>query len=60
MDLAASSLNVEQQPPAIRVLANSAHQQLVVDVVKEGLDVTIQNPVVAPASFARYTNSFNR
>jgi hypothetical protein len=42
------------------VLANSAHQQLVVDVVKEGLDVTIQNPVVAPASFARYTNSFNR
>jgi len=42
------------------MLANRPHQQLVVDVVKESLDVKIDNPVVAPTSFARHTDSFNR
>jgi 6-phosphogluconate dehydrogenase (decarboxylating) len=44
----------------IRVLANRTHQQPMGDVVKESLDVKIDNPVVASASFTRYTNGFNR
>jgi hypothetical protein len=60
VDDAVFTTPIQQQPFVIRVLAYSSHQQRVVDVVKEFLDVKIQNPVVAPASFARHTNGLDR
>jgi hypothetical protein len=41
--------DVQQYPFAIRVLPYGPHQQFVVYVVKETLDVHIQNPGVLPA-----------
>jgi hypothetical protein len=38
------------------VLPHRPQHQLVVEVVKEPLDVEIEHPVVAPASLARLTD----
>src|SRR5712692_1578598 len=44
------SLNIEQHPFAVRVMAHGTHQEFPVDSVKETLDVEVKYPVVLPTS----------
>ncbi len=53
------ALDIEQHPPAVRMVTNGLQQQLVVDVVEEPLDVHVQHPVVAPASPTRCPDGVN-
>jgi hypothetical protein len=39
---------------------DSPHQQRVVNVVKQALDVKLQNPVVFPATRARHADGIER
>jgi hypothetical protein len=44
------SFDVEKHPFAIGMFPYRPHQKLMVDAVKETLDVEVKNPVVSPAS----------
>jgi hypothetical protein len=46
------ALDIEQCPSAVRVAAHSLHQEVVIDVVEEPLDVEIEHPVLAPTLVA--------
>jgi len=42
------------------MLADGTHHELMVQIIKEPFDIQIQNPVVAPAPLARYTDRLGR
>lgn len=46
------ALDVEQQPPAVRVLPDRAHHEAVIEIIEEAPDVQINDPVVSPAPLA--------
>ena len=51
------SLDVQQRPWARHVSAHGPQQELVVDVVEQALDIELKNPVIFPATLARYPDS---
>src|SRR5580658_5769328 len=53
-------LYIQEDPPAVRVLSHRAHNQRVVEVVKEASDIEIDYPIEAPASFARNSDCLQR
>jgi hypothetical protein len=54
------TFDVEQHPPAMRVLAHRTKQELPVDVVEEALDIEIENPVEAPATLTCDSDRIDR
>ena len=46
------TLDVEQHPRAVRVLAHRTHHQRVIDIIEKSFDVEIHHPVVPPAARA--------
>ena len=49
------ALDVEQQPPAVRVLPDRTHHEAVIEIIEEAPDVQINDPVVSPGE-SRRTN----
>src|SRR5258707_14983060 len=43
------SLDIQQDPVFLDVAANRLHQEPVIDLIKGGLDVTLDHPVIFPA-----------
>ena len=54
------SPDVKPHPFAGRVFLQRPQQQLMRDVVKQALDVELQNPIVLPASLARHLQGIER
>src|SRR3954452_7131450 len=54
------SLDVQQHPWTVRMFTDCSHKQSRLDTVKEGLDVEIKDPGVAPASLPRDAHSIER
>jgi hypothetical protein len=54
------TLDVEQRPGAVGVLAHGLEQQLVIDTVEEALDVDIDHPISTPTSLARRPDRIER
>ncbi len=52
-------LNVQQNPLALRMLSDGAHDEGVIQIVKESFDIQIQNPVIPPASLPCYSHRFD-
>ena len=46
------ALNVQQDPPAVRVTSNRFHQKSMIDIVEKPQDIKLQNPVMPPATLA--------
>src|SRR4051794_3747653 len=47
------TLDIQQHPPTLRVLAHRTQEEPPIDAVEETLDVKVDDPVVAPASLTR-------
>jgi len=50
------TLDVQQHPTTLAMETQGLHQKLVADVVEETSDVELDNPIVSPATLARYGN----
>ena len=49
------ALDVEQEPPAVRVFPDRTHHQVMIEIIEEASDVQINDPVVSPGE-SRRTN----
>jgi hypothetical protein len=47
-------------PFAIRVFSNGQHQKLMINIIKEALNIYVKHPIILPAAFPGYTHSLNR
>lgn len=50
------SLDVENDPRAVRMFSNCFYEQLMVDVVEQTFNVKLQHPVISPASGSGHSN----
>src|SRR5690242_11089211 len=54
------SLDVQQHPRTVRMLADCPHKQICLDTVEKGLDIKIEDPGVPPTSLPRRAHSIKR
>jgi hypothetical protein len=52
-----TSVPQKQHPSTFAMVAQRSHQEFMIDMIKQPLDVELYNPVITPASLTRFGNS---
>jgi len=50
------SLDIESYPLVLGMVTHRPHQEFMIDIIEETLDIQVNNPVVAPTALARLSN----